>query len=75
MQDYLCCMLLDDILLYDGDRCIDAYEIRRLECFEMSRGEERLFTHHVNERRKCRQFVVEWLARKAASNGAQRFRA
>lgn len=70
LQDYLCRMLLDDIFLYDGDRCIDAQDVRRLARFGMSQTEEKLFAYHVNECQKCRQFVVAWLARKAASNGA-----
>lgn len=68
-------MLLDDIFLYDGDQCIDAHDVGRLECLGMSRTEEKLFAYHIDECQRCRQFVVEWLARKAASNGAPKSRA
>jgi hypothetical protein len=52
--------LLDDIFLYDGDRCIDAQDVRRLAHFGMSRAEEKFFAYHVDECRKCRQFESDF---------------
>lgn len=52
-------MLLDDILFYDGDRCIVEYDIHRLMRFSMGLAEEKFFAYHVDECRKCRQFVSD----------------